>query len=149
MAERTRDDLRALGFLILAIPVVPLCALLVFSSARTLWFTASGPVVPVEVVECHAPGKYSYCTGVWRPTGEPEKTVTIHGRVAPHETVDVRIHGDEAWANDKGLINRAWSEIGFWGIGGLIFMLAGVFFAVRAGAARKSAPRPIAPSFRL
>jgi Protein of unknown function (DUF2510) len=139
MAQRTGGGRRrrTAGFWIVWILVVPVWALIVFSNARTIWFSFSGPVVPVEVVGCQAGGKNtSICTGVWRPTGEPEKTVRIHELrwALPRETVDVRIHGDEAWAKNDATITRAFLEIGFWGIGGLIFAFVVVVVV------RKSAP---------
>jgi hypothetical protein len=122
-------------------------AWLVFWSARPVFFAVSGPVVPIKVVECpFSSGRQGSCTGVWQPPGEPEKKVTIYGRRAfPDETVNARIHGDEAWALEKGEIEKKASHLAFLGIGGLFVM---VVFLV-ALAPRKPPPRPNAPNFWL
>jgi hypothetical protein len=93
----------------------------------------SRPLVPVEIVECHPVTKGSVCTGVWRPTGEPEKTVTVHGDVDPHETVNARIHGAEAWPEGHAISFYAVLLIGLG-----VLCLGMVVVLVRMG--RKSAP---------
>jgi len=120
---RTR---RTFGFWVVVVLAVAVWALLVFAHGRTVWFSISGPVVPVQVVGCQGSPHGSTCTGVWRPTGEPEKTVTIHGDIwaLKGETVNVRIHGDDAWATTNNReLSRAEMELGFWGIGGLIVIV--------------------------
>jgi hypothetical protein len=92
VTEQTGDGRRVRGgWVVWLLLAVPFAAILI-AQGRNVLFAVWGPVVPVEVVECHGNLKRSSCTGVWRPTGEPEKTVTIHGGVAPRTTVNVRMY---------------------------------------------------------
>jgi hypothetical protein len=127
VTEQTGDGRRVQGVgLVLVLLAVPAAALFI-SGARDVWFSAYGPEVPVQVVECHCKSsKNCRCTGVWQPTGEPEKTVTIHGEVPTHGTVDVRIHGNEAWTHDA-----MWKKSGFFTMGlGLVCLVALIVTAI-------------------
>jgi hypothetical protein len=99
VAERTGGGRRILAWVVvLGLAILPVWAS--YRGVQLIWFSVSGPVVRVKVVECHSVTKGSACTGVWRPTGEPERTVTMHGDARGHDTVNARIGGDEAFLDD-------------------------------------------------
>lgn len=130
MTEQTGGGRRVRGgWVVYLLFAVPFAAILI-AEGRDVLFAVWGPVVPVEVVKCHesSKGMENYCTGVWRPTGEPEKTITIHGE-APQGTANVRIHGDDAWAYDEGMISKKLFYVGFWGLVGLFVVIVLVVYA--------------------
>jgi hypothetical protein len=136
VAERTGGGRRSVGFYGVLLLLALGSAWMLFSGVRLLWLTHSGPVVPVEIVQyCHGGKNTSTCTAVWRPTGEPEQTVSVRtrGYPLPHETVNVRIHGDEAFADDMRHSKSVWVPIG-WGLVGIVVPVVAVV------ASRKSGP---------
>lgn len=69
-----------------------------------LWAQHSGIPARVELGRCWATGgrapDRTDCTGVWRQADGTEQTVTVHGVSSHHgQTVDVHIHGHQAYPN--------------------------------------------------
>ncbi|MBB5163721.1 hypothetical protein [Mycobacterium sp. AZCC_0083] len=64
------------------------------------WALHHGIGARVEVVECTG-GKNTTCTGVWRPTGEPEQTVWFPDGEGLNngDTVDTHIQGNQAFVS--------------------------------------------------
>jgi DivIVA domain-containing protein len=111
--HRTVGSRLARGGRFLAVLVIGLFGLWVIAWAGYgLWAGYSGIAVRVDIAECGQTsifgpmkgpgGTFTYdCSAVWRPADGREQMVTVHFLRHPHEgqTVDVHVHGDQAYTN--------------------------------------------------
>lgn len=116
--RRTEDSRLARGGRALLVLVVGLFGLCVIAWAGYgLWAGHSGIATRVEIVECgntsifgpmKGPGGgfTRDCSAVWRSADGSEQMVTVHFIRHPHEgqTVDVHIHGGQAYTNSGWVI---------------------------------------------